>query len=65
MSRPSAQVSKPAGLGEQPSSRVWPQRQGMKAQALGVRSLRRNLSPLQPWNSLWVGVTTLALGVCA
>ena len=45
MSGPSAQVSRPTGLGEWPNSRVWLQRQGMKAQAPNVCCLGRNLTP--------------------
>jgi len=37
------QVSRPAGLGGQLSSRVRPQRQGIIAQVPGVHSLGRNL----------------------
>jgi len=64
MFEPSAQVSRPAGLGGQSGSRVWPQRQGMIAPAPSVRSLGRNL-PLQPWNSMWLSMIALVSGVCA
>jgi len=34
------------------------------APAPGIRNLGLNLSPLQPWNSLWLGMNALAPGVC-